>query len=108
MSDAENTEAARSERLTVTGTVMSNKMDKTIVVRRDRKVMHPLYKKYIKRSSKYVAHDADNAAHIGDEVEITQTRPLSKTKRWRLVRITREAPRSIAAPAAESTAVEEA
>ena len=58
-----------------------------------RKVLHPLYKTYVRRSTRFTAHDADNTAHMGDEVEIVQTRPLSKTKRWRLVRVLREAPR---------------
>ena len=92
----ENNEATTAERNTrpvVIGTVVSDKMDKTIVVRRDRKVLHPLYKKYVRRSTRFTAHDADNAAHTGDEVEIVQTRPISKTKRWRLVRVLREAPR---------------
>ena len=75
------------------GVVVSDKMDKTIVVRRDVKVKHPLYKKYVRRSTKFVAHDEANQARSGDEVEIVQTRPLSKTKRWRLVRVLREAPR---------------
>ncbi len=83
----------RSSRPEVTGTVISDKMDKTIVVRRDVKVKHPLYKKYVRRSTKFVAHDESNQARSGDEVEIVQTRPISKNKRWRLVRIVREAPR---------------
>jgi small subunit ribosomal protein S17 len=90
---AEAAAEQRSGRPTVIGTVVSDKMDKTIVVRRDRKVLHPLYKKYVRRSTRFVAHDADNQAHAGDEVEIVETRPMSKTKRWRLVRILREAPR---------------
>ena len=89
----EATTATRNTRPVVIGTVVSDKMDKTIVVRRDRRVLHPLYKKYVRRSTRFTAHDADNAAHTGDEVEIVQTRPISKTKRWRLVRVLREAPR---------------
>lgn len=91
--DEQAVAAARGGRPAVIGTVVSDKMEKTIVVRRDRKVLHPLYKKYVRRSTRYVAHDADNVAHEGDEVEIVETRPLSKTKRWRLVRVVREAPR---------------
>lgn len=69
----------------VLGTVVSNKMDKTIVVKVERKVKHPLYGKYIKRASKMKAHDADNVCRIGDVVLIKQSRPLSKTKHWVLV-----------------------
>ena len=75
-----------------TGVVVSNKMDKTIVVRVERMAEHPLYGKRIKRAKKYVAHDAENACGMGDEVRIRETRPLSKTKRWELVEITRKAP----------------
>ena len=92
--DNDTTGGAEKRRLrtTVIGTVVSNKMNKTIVVRHDAKTLHPLYKKYVRRSTRYVAHDADNTANEGDEVEISETRPLSKTKRWRLVRVVREAP----------------
>mgnify|MGYP001498729069 CR=1 FL=1 len=90
---SEPTKDAREARTSVIGTVVSDRMQKTIIVRRDRKVMHPLYKKYVRRTSKFVAHDEDGRAHVGDEVEIVQTRPLSKTKCWRLVRVLREAPR---------------
>lgn len=69
------------------GTVKSNKMAKSIVVRVDRKVLHPVYKKYIKRHTTLVAHDEQNEARIGDTVEVVFGRPMSKTKRWRLVRI---------------------
>ena len=76
---------------TVTGKVISDKMHKTIVVQIERKVKHPLYGKYVKRFSKMYAHDEDNACKVGDLVIIQQTRPLSKTKRWKLVEIlTRE------------------
>ena len=75
-----------------TGIVVSNKMDKTIVVRVERMAEHPLYGKRIKRAKKYVAHDAKNECGMGDEVRIRETRPLSKTKRWELVEITRHAP----------------
>jgi small subunit ribosomal protein S17 len=75
----------------VNGVVVSNKMDKTVVVQVERLVKHPLYKKYIRRSNKFMAHDTDNACQIGDRVEITESRPLSKTKRWRVSRILEKA-----------------
>jgi len=96
VSDNDKNETVATERTSrpaVIGKVVSDKMDKTIIVQRDRTVLHPLYKKYIRRSTRFTAHDADNSAHMGDDVEIVQTRPISKTKRWRLVRILREAPR---------------
>ncbi|WP_054030752.1 30S ribosomal protein S17 [Desulfatitalea tepidiphila] len=71
----------------VTGTIVSNKMDRTVVVVVERLVKHPLYKKFIRRQHKYMAHDQDNECQIGDRVLITQSRPLSKTKRWRVSRI---------------------
>jgi small subunit ribosomal protein S17 len=67
---------------TVTGTVVSNKMDKTITVLIERRVQHPVYGKIIRRSSKVYAHDADNACAIGDTVTVSECRPLSKTKTW--------------------------
>lgn len=70
-----------------TGQVVSNKMDKTIVVEVLRKQKHHVYGKYIKRRSKFVAHDETNTAKVGDEVDIMETRPLSKQKNWRLVKI---------------------
>ena len=73
----------RSER-TLTGLVVSDKMDKTITVLVERKVKHPLYKKYIRRSSKVHVHDADNSCQEGDVVSIRQCRPLSKSKSWQL------------------------
>jgi len=75
----------------VTGTIVSNKMDKTVVVMVERLVKHPLYKKYIRRQHKYMAHDKENECQIGDQVLITQSRPLSKTKRWRVSRIIEKA-----------------
>ncbi len=74
-------------RKVLVGEVVSNKMDKSIVVKVETLVMHPLYKKYIKRSKKYMAHDPNNECSIGDKVEIIESRPLSKRKRWRLKRI---------------------
>lgn len=77
----------RNLRKTRVGKVVSNKMDKTIVVAIEDNVMHPLYKKIIKRTVKFKAHDENNVCNIGDKVEIMETRPLSKDKRWRLVRV---------------------
>ena len=74
-------------RKTRVGKVLSNKMDKTIIVSEEKKVMHPIYKKYYKKTTKFAAHDPQNTCDIGDKVKIMETRPLSKTKRWRLVEI---------------------
>ena len=93
-------QSARNTRPTVIGTVVSDKMQDTIVVREDRHVLHPLYKKHMKRKTKYVAHDAGNTCGLGDVVEIAQTRPISKTKRWRLVRVLRKGPAEITVSAA--------
>ena len=82
----------RGNRKRVIGKVVSDKMDKTISVRCDRLVKHPLYEKYVRRWTVYKAHDENNEAREGDTVEIMETRPLSKTKRWRLVRIVERAP----------------
>jgi small subunit ribosomal protein S17 len=67
------------------GVVVSDKMDKTVIVRVDRRVMDPLYKKFIRRSNKYAAHDETNACKVGDLVRIRECRPLSKRKRWEVV-----------------------
>lgn len=80
---SENQEKIR----TLTGRVVSNKMDKTITVRVDRLVKHPLYGKYIRRSTKLLAHDEENQCREGDLVAITSCRPLSKRKAWTLVKI---------------------
>ena len=69
------------------GTVVSNKMDKTITVLVERRIKHPLYGKYIKRSKKIHAHDEENQCDIGDLVRVMETRPISKNKRWRLTKI---------------------
>lgn len=79
-------EQEKSTRL-VTGRVISDKMDKTITVLVERKVAHPIYKKYVKRSTKLHAHDEKNECNIGDMVNITSSRPLSKSKSWNLVDI---------------------
>ena len=79
--------AERTKRKQVTGLVTSDKMNKTITVKVDRLFKHPKYRKYVRRSSKLYAHDEENQAGLGDTVEISETRPLSKLKRWRLVRV---------------------
>ena len=71
----------------ITGQVVSDKMDKTIVVLGERKVKHPLYGKFVHKTKKYFVHDEKNECNVGDKVRIMETRPLSKTKRWRLVEI---------------------
>jgi len=93
MSAAEQkVEARRPARRKVRiGKVVSNKMEKSIVVAIDRSVPHPIYKKYFKRSSKLMAHDEKREAGIGDTVRIMETRPLSKRKKWRLVDIIEKA-----------------
>ena len=82
---------ARNLRKTRVGKVVSNKMDKTIVVAIADNVKHPLYKKIVKRTYKLHAHDENNEANVGDTVRVMETRPLSKTKRWRLVEIVEKA-----------------
>ena len=71
----------------VRGTVVSDRMDKTIVVKTERRVKHPRYGKYIRRYTTYYAHDEQNEAKVGDKVELAFTRPVSKTKRWRLTKV---------------------
>ena len=78
----------RNLRKTRTGKVVSNKMDKTVVVAVEDHVRHPLYNKIVKRTYKLKAHDENNECNIGDTVKVMETRPLSKDKRWRLVEIT--------------------
>ena len=77
----------RGIRKSKVGIVVSDKMDKTIVVQIVRKAKHPLYGKTVKITNKYKAHDEENVAKIGDKVEIAETRPISKDKRWRLVEV---------------------
>jgi small subunit ribosomal protein S17 len=84
---AETTTQTRNLRKTRIGIVTSNKMTKTITVAVERKVKHPIYGKFVKKTTKFHAHDEKNEASIGDIVRIMETRPLSKTKRWRLVEI---------------------
>jgi small subunit ribosomal protein S17 len=78
---------SRGKRKTKVGTVVSDRMDKTVVVRVERLVPHPVYKKYVKRRTTYKAHDGKSEYRIGDRVEIVETRPLSKEKRWRVSRL---------------------
>ncbi|MBM3324582.1 MAG: 30S ribosomal protein S17 [Calditrichaeota bacterium] len=80
-------EASRGQRKVREGIVVSNKMDKTIVVAVERRVPHALYGKYVRRTQKFMAHDPENASKIGDQVRIMETRPLSRRKRWRLLEI---------------------
>ncbi len=84
----ENKRNLRKERI---GLVVSNKMDKTIVVAEKRKVKHPIYGKFVNKTTKFHAHDEKNDCNIGDVVKIMETRPLSKNKRWRLVEIVERA-----------------
>ena len=81
----------RNLRKTLIGTVESNKMDKTIVVKVETAVRHPIYKKIVKRTYKLKAHDEENVCQIGDTVKVMETRPLSKDKRWRVVEVVEKA-----------------
>jgi len=81
----------RNLRKTRIGVVSSNKMDKTVVVAVERKVQHPIYGKFLKKTTRFHAHDEKNECSIGDVVRIMESRPLSKTKRWRLVEIVEQA-----------------
>ena len=74
-------------RKTRIGKVLSNKMDKTIILSEEKRIVHPIYKKYFKKTTMFAAHDDKNICDIGDTVKIMETRPLSRTKRWRLVEI---------------------
>ena len=76
---------------TLTGLVVSDKMNKTVTVEVERRVKHPLYKKYIRRRTKFHAHDEENVCRVGDTVSIEQCRPLSKTKSWRLLEVVERA-----------------
>ena len=87
---SENT-ITRNLRKVRSGKVVSNKMDKTIVVMVERRVKHPIYGKFLKKNSKFMAHDENNECGIGDTVQIMETRPLSKRKRWRLVKVLEKA-----------------
>ena len=85
----ENTEKSRNIK-TRSGVVVSDKMDKTIVVQLDKLVMHPIYKKFVRRRVKYKVHDESNEARVGDTVLIEETKPISRHKRWRMKAITIE------------------
>lgn len=84
MDNIENKRNLRKEKV---GVVRSNKMDKSIVVAVKRKMKHPIYGKFVNKTSTFMAHDEENSCNIGDTVSIAETRPLSKNKRWRLVEI---------------------
>lgn len=81
----------RGQRKVRVGRVVSNKMEKTIVIAVDRLVRHPLYGRYIRRTTKLMAHDEERACQIGDVVRVMETRPLSKQKRWRLLEVVKRA-----------------
>lgn len=92
--EAPATEAAaksRGRRSEKIGTVTSDKMTKTVVVRVDRLVLHPVYKRYVRKRSKFMAHNEIEGVSIGDQVRIVETRPLSARKRWRVVEVLRKA-----------------
>lgn len=80
-------EKDRGNAKTLTGVVVSDKMDKTVVVQVERLVKHPVYKKYVRRRNRFAAHDEQNECRVGDIVLIRQSRPLSRTKRWRVSKI---------------------
>lgn len=83
--------AERGNKRTIKGVVISNKMDKTIVVRAERLVKHPVFQKYVRKHIKYKAHDEKNLCKLGDTVLIIESRPLSKEKRWRMLEILEKA-----------------
>ncbi len=83
--------AEQTKQRTITGRVVSNKMDKTVSVSVERKVKHPMYGKYLRRSTKYLVHDEENSCNEGDVVTIAECRPYSKNKSWRLVEIVERA-----------------
>jgi small subunit ribosomal protein S17 len=85
------TKTNKRNRKTLVGTVVSNKMEKTIVIRIERRKLHPLYKKYITRTKKIKAHDEGNLCQIGDLVKVIESRPLSKDKRWSLLEVLEKA-----------------
>jgi small subunit ribosomal protein S17 len=91
MSQPDARRTARGERKVRTGVVVSDAMEKTVVVRISSQVQHPMYGKYVRRTSRLNAHDEAGDAHVGDTVRIVETRPLSKTKRWRVVEVVEKA-----------------
>ena len=80
-------ETERGRRKSLIGRVASDKMDKTVVVEVQRRMMHPVYKKFVKSRAKYMAHDEANDCHVGDTVEIQEDRPRSRNKRWKVTRV---------------------
>jgi len=84
-------EKPRGRRKTLQGIVVSDKMEKTRVVKVERQVRHPIYKKFVKRTKKFMAHDETNDSHLGDTVLLVEIRPLSRRKRWRLVEVVERA-----------------
>ena len=91
MSDAQGGELSRGYRKVREGLVVSDKMDKTVIVQVEDRVKHPKYGKVIRRTKRYKAHDGENACGVGDRVRLTETRPLSATKRWRVSEILEKA-----------------
>ena len=92
MSDEQNIATEeRGRRKVRTGVVVSDNMDKTVLIRIDRQIRHSLYQKTVRRSSKLAAHDETNDAHVGDTVRVMETRPVSKSKRWRVIEIVERA-----------------
>ena len=81
----------RNLRKTRTGVVTSNKMDKTVTVLIERRLRHPIYGKFVKKTKKFTAHDENNVCNVGDKVRIMESRPLSKKKRWRLIDVIEKA-----------------
>ena len=81
----------RGKRRQLVGTVVSDKMDKSVTVQVERLVKHKLYKKYIRRRTKFAAHDENNSCGVGDKVLMTESKPISRTKRWRISRIVEKA-----------------
>jgi len=97
-------EAIKRRKAVKTGVVTSDKMDKSVVVRVVRTVKHKTYKRYVRRTATFMAHDESNQCHIGDTVEIIESRPLSARKRWRVTKILRRAAGAIETPAASAAA----
>lgn len=81
----------RNRRKVRVGKVVSDRMDKTVVVEIDRLIKHPVYKRYVKRTKKYSVHDEENTCRVGDTIRFMETRPLSRSKRWRLVEVVERA-----------------
>lgn len=86
-----NSSGKRGQRKIRTGVVVGDKMDKTVVVEVTRTVMHPVYKKYVRRRKRFMAHDEENRCRVGDEVMIVETRPISRHKNWRVRKVLKEA-----------------